>query len=398
MALFVIIELSIGSLFLFFSILQKQAVEASAIENRYSTRKTNSFESSFNERDDSNIFQYSLIDKNLGLKEEFIASEGSFIDLSKEQISQNPDELIKNALSSVESTQNQFKMISLNTIEDLIVKDTNDRDDIFSDTPLSISFEPDQTSKLDIPKELNQNDFILERLRFFAEISNTAYCEPSKIKFQVLATSPSQSSDEVIIAFGGLKSDLIDYIENNKTAQIRYPAFEEEKKYQQRVYLNSDKQLVNKAIYEIWASRQQSFFENIKEYLTIKNSGYRFVGHGLGGAFAVFAALSFLAHFPGRNIAVYTYGEPRIGNNEFAIYIAKLMGDQKLKVFRSTRTDDPIVHWPQWTKYYYDADQKRTFKCDTGLVGKENPIGRLNFKKESVPYFGVSMEKCLHFE
>ncbi len=44
-------------------------------------------------------------------------------------------------------------------------------------------------------------------------------------------------------------------------------------------------------------------------------------GHSLGGALAVFAALDIKETLPKTHVRLYTYGQPRVGNEGFSDYI-----------------------------------------------------------------------------
>ncbi|KAG9301459.1 hypothetical protein G9A89_018131 [Geosiphon pyriformis] len=83
------------------------------------------------------------------------------------------------------------------------------------------------------------------------------------------------------------------------------------------------------------------------------NTKITFCGHGVGGAYAAIAGLSFTIldliglrplgiKFKGRlDISIYTYGQPRTGN----IMFARMMNDL-VKVTRVTRKNDYVPHFP----------------------------------------------------
>ncbi|KAG9301460.1 hypothetical protein G9A89_018132 [Geosiphon pyriformis] len=94
-----------------------------------------------------------------------------------------------------------------------------------------------------------------------------------------------------------------------------------------------------------------------KIYNYINENGFRritFCGHGVGGAYAAIAGLSFaimslVGFLPPEikkvkseiKISIYTYGQPRTGN----IMFARMMNDF-VKVTRITRKNDYVPHFP----------------------------------------------------
>ncbi|KAG9295227.1 hypothetical protein G9A89_006209 [Geosiphon pyriformis] len=84
-----------------------------------------------------------------------------------------------------------------------------------------------------------------------------------------------------------------------------------------------------------------------------------FTGHGIGGAYAVLAALEFLREVVGIfrtkldiNIYLYTFGQPRIGNAAFSSFVTDF-----LAMHRITHTNDRVPQFPlvddKGEKYYH---------------------------------------------
>lgn len=100
-------------------------------------------------------------------------------------------------------------------------------------------------------------------------------------------------------------------------------------------------------------------FQPLMNYLSENNPLHRdprplvFAGHSLGGAAAVIAA----AHFDslGYQIeAVYTYGEPRVGNAEFKGYANAAFGPRH---FRHVNGHDGVPLAPPWLAGYRHSGQ-----------------------------------------
>ncbi|KAG0582585.1 hypothetical protein M758_3G071600 [Ceratodon purpureus] len=74
-------------------------------------------------------------------------------------------------------------------------------------------------------------------------------------------------------------------------------------------------------------------------------------GHSMGGAMAAFCALDLTANYGVKDIEVYTFGQPRLGNAAFAaFYIATVP-----RTIRVTHEHDLVVHLPP---YYPRMGQK----------------------------------------
>ena len=70
-------------------------------------------------------------------------------------------------------------------------------------------------------------------------------------------------------------------------------------------------------------------------------------GHSLGGALATFCALE-IAHeqqtyYGNSSVSLFTYGAPRIGDDDLATYIETMLGAH---VFRVTHLNDPVPRLP----------------------------------------------------
>ncbi|KAJ2560258.1 hypothetical protein GGH12_004963 [Coemansia sp. RSA 1822] len=72
-----------------------------------------------------------------------------------------------------------------------------------------------------------------------------------------------------------------------------------------------------------------------------------FVGHSLGGANAVLSALKFAKdnEYIKDSIRVWTFGQPRVGNRQFAEYYTEMLGNQ---TYRITYQGDIVPHVPPW--------------------------------------------------
>ncbi|KAF7969395.1 hypothetical protein HWV62_27450 [Athelia sp. TMB] len=78
-------------------------------------------------------------------------------------------------------------------------------------------------------------------------------------------------------------------------------------------------------------------------------------GHSLGGALSSLAAVSMKYNFPQNAVRMYTYGQPRTGNDAYAYWINDQFGNQ---AFRSTHTNDGVpTIIPTWVGYRHHGTE-----------------------------------------
>lgn len=82
-------------------------------------------------------------------------------------------------------------------------------------------------------------------------------------------------------------------------------------------------------------------------------------GHSLGGALALLAALDIRALFPSVKVALYTYGQPRVGNLEFSNYADQLL---PISYKRVVHYDDMVAHVPPRISGYQHAGDEVWYK------------------------------------
>ncbi|KAI8897719.1 Alpha/Beta hydrolase protein, partial [Globomyces pollinis-pini] len=90
-----------------------------------------------------------------------------------------------------------------------------------------------------------------------------------------------------------------------------------------------------------------------------------FTGHSLGGAIATMAAVDFIELYGyeyASRISLYTYGQPRIGNKEWADYVQNLPFMQRS--YRIQHFGDPAVQIPFQKMGYFHSGQQYTLQSD----------------------------------
>ncbi|KAF9034808.1 Alpha/Beta hydrolase protein [Panaeolus papilionaceus] len=102
---------------------------------------------------------------------------------------------------------------------------------------------------------------------------------------------------------------------------------------------------VHRGFLKAWNSVAPFVIKTVQAQLKGKK-GYSIVttGHSLGGALSSISAMALRENFANVPVRMYTYGQPRTGNQDYATYINSNFGSGK--AFRVTHTTDPVVQIP----------------------------------------------------
>jgi len=87
-----------------------------------------------------------------------------------------------------------------------------------------------------------------------------------------------------------------------------------------------------------------------------------FTGHSLGGALAVLAGWFFYQHYP--TAKVITFGQPRIGNAQFAAMCKARLQDRH---WRFVNQEDVVPRLPLWTMGFRHSGQELFFPSICGM-------------------------------
>jgi predicted lipase len=88
-------------------------------------------------------------------------------------------------------------------------------------------------------------------------------------------------------------------------------------------------------------------------------------GHSLGGALATFAALDVKKNHPTRSAVLYTFGQPRNGNEAFSNYIYSLYPEGTY--YRIIHTTDLAPHLPMTEQGFNHAGDEVWYTSDNDL-------------------------------
>lgn len=161
----------------------------------------------------------------------------------------------------------------------------------------------------------------------WAELKEVAVVPGPDLKALIFTSSSTQ---EIVVSFRGSVSKQ-NWIINKDTAWVHYTGHPGAKVH--RGFYTAAAQINDKIIPLVHAL----LAENAQQKLVV-------TGHSLGGALAVFAALE-LSKLTD-HISLYTYGQPRVGNSDFAKYYST----RKITTVRVTNQGDPVPHTPLHSK------------------------------------------------
>lgn len=153
--------------------------------------------------------------------------------------------------------------------------------------------------------------------------------------------------DSIAIAFRGTQT-VADWVSNSNT---------------QTATIENQTQ-VHKGFYEIFNSIRPALEQQLNPLL--KGRSHLIVhcsGHSLGGALAQLAAI-WIRKFYGNRVALYTFGAPRVGVQNFAIKASNSLDAN----FRCIHGEDPVPLIPVWPYYHapYNGQVVR-LTADTGI-------------------------------
>ena len=160
--------------------------------------------------------------------------------------------------------------------------------------------------------------------------SNHASMNP--ITYTILERIPEK---ELIVSFSG----------TSKNEQL---TFEFLNSYNIKYGLHPELEKANVVDYFYWYYVHQfrDDFEEAINYYSKYYSEYRivFTGHSLGGAMTVHAAIDAILSgwISSDRVAVYTFGQPRVGNSKFG----KVLTNNTQEVFRIVHNRDLVAHIP----------------------------------------------------
>lgn len=158
-------------------------------------------------------------------------------------------------------------------------------------------------------------------------------------------TGYSSSLSSIVVSFKGADS-INTFINELKTARETFDKCEGCE--------------VSKSFNELYLTVQPSVLSNIESLHRIyRNAGIYITGHGLGGAFAILAATDITQLYQTTD-AVYTFGQPRVGNEQFATYYSKTLPS----TYRVIHYADIVPHLPATSAGYLHSSLEEWYQTD----------------------------------
>lgn len=132
----------------------------------------------------------------------------------------------------------------------------------------------------------------------------------------------------------------------------------------------------------------------------IAHPGYNIVsiGHSLGGALASVAGIALQQNFPDSHVRLFTYGQPRVGNKQFANFVNDNVGTGNL--YRSVHTDDGVpTVIPRWLGYHHHGTEYWQYQDPFSLdvVKQCDPSGEDVTCSDSIPTKGLTEAHGLYY-
>ncbi|KAG9285299.1 hypothetical protein G9A89_001433 [Geosiphon pyriformis] len=196
---------------------------------------------------------------------------------------------------------------------------------------ISINSWPTTEKKLE--KKLVQDPILLNQFAKYAVYANHAYCNTSgnAENFKGTYGNAQLIENEVIVYLRG-DEYLFTLMKEQRFSTIHYPE-------------KVKGSMVIESFYNSFRKVRGQVFALIS--VLLKNSkcnNLRVVGHGLGGAYAIFVALEQRKLYPKLDIKIYSYGQPRVGNDQFVFHVNRLF---PIQIFRITLFYDWISQIPR---------------------------------------------------
>ncbi|KAF9451154.1 alpha/beta-hydrolase [Macrolepiota fuliginosa MF-IS2] len=94
-------------------------------------------------------------------------------------------------------------------------------------------------------------------------------------------------------------------------------------------------------------------------------------GHSLGGVLALFGAITLKQKYPNKTVRTYSYGAPRAGNKDFAMFVNEMFGENAYRVVHGNDGVPTIIptalgyyhHGIEYWQYTYPVSEETTRAC-----------------------------------
>lgn len=155
------------------------------------------------------------------------------------------------------------------------------------------------------------------------------------------------SINSVVVVFRG-SQNIKNFLTDARIRKIDYERHLCKKCELHAGFLTSYRKLTDKGL-------EKAIAAAVKEH---PGFGLLFTGHSLGGAVAIIAAVKFNEQHSGKAVKVYTFGQPRVGDGDYAKYV-----DSKVtNFFRVVHRKDLVPHKPAYLAFYRHSGYEVWYK------------------------------------
>jgi hypothetical protein len=250
------------------------------------------------------------------------------------------------------------------------------------------------------------------RALLFAHFSNAAYCSAANISYWDCAPCRAADKDFVVskVVSGGGMQGFVGQAPGNDIV-VSFRGSDNIRNWIDNIditktdaYPKCDGCRVHTGFYKAWNSVKDDVVKEVQRLHEANSSANIFVtGHSLGAAVAALCAVELGASSQSLSFpiaGVYTYGEPRVGNDQFAKFY--MTGTQVS--WRVTHWRDIVPHLPPEafgfhhtaTEVWYTEDQKNYTVCDGS--GEDPTCADQLFEAVSIDdhlqYMGIAIAEC----
>ncbi|KAK9370322.1 Alpha/Beta hydrolase protein [Lipomyces kononenkoae] len=189
-------------------------------------------------------------------------------------------------------------------------------------------------------------DFFNPGVDIVQTFTNTAF-ETSCTGYIAIDHRPGHR--RILLVFRGTDS-LTNWFTNLDTTQERYPSLSSES------IPGCSGCMVHRGFLRSYLETR-AYTKPILEELKAKYPNYSLLvtGHSLGGAIAILAAAELITE--GYLPDIVTYGQPRVGNREFADWVDSIVASVDVQMTRVTHRSDPVVRVPLGIEWRHSGSE-----------------------------------------
>ncbi|KAH8929916.1 alpha/beta-hydrolase [Atractiella rhizophila] len=193
-----------------------------------------------------------------------------------------------------------------------------------------------------LEKRVDQS--VYDELLYYFRYASSAYgdsCAKPNGNTLVLQIEDLNTDTEGFIARDDNRKEIVVALRGSSTIDDAFTDVSIlQKPYSSAGVTPADDVYVHGGFLDAWNSVAQIVIDTVKGQLA-SHSDYTIVtsGHSLGGALSSLAAVSMKGNFPNSPVRMYTYGQPRTGNNAWAFWVNSLFGENAK---RGVNADDGV--------------------------------------------------------